>query len=100
MEVVLLVFRLPPKTPNLTVSKFCQRFYGQSVSSWGGKYRYRRRGLLDDVPHRKLLRGVVIVRRTDLPPLVAMLREFRGSVEVRTIKPTEEDLAILRGTPP
>ena len=95
-EVLLLVFRLPPKLPNVRVSQFCQRLYGQSVSSWGGKYRYRRRGVLDGIHHRKLLRGVVLVRRAEVGPVLEVLREFGASVEVRVIQPTREDLAALR----
>lgn len=96
-EVVILVFRLPPKVPNVWTSKFCQRLYGQAVSSWGGRYRYRRKGVLDGIPHRKLLRGVVIVRRSEVGPVLRVLEEFRAQVEVRVIQPTREDLAALRG---
>ncbi len=96
MEVVILVFRLPPKVPNLRVSKFCQRLYGQSVSSWGGRYRYRRKGVLDGIPHRKLLRGVVMVRRSDVSSVLEVLKEFGATVELRVIHPTREDLASLR----
>jgi hypothetical protein len=95
-EVVILVFRLPPKVPNLRVSKFCQRLYGQSVSSWGGKYRYRRTGVLDGIPHRKLLRGVVMVRRSDVGAVLEVLKEFGAVTELRVIQPTREDLARLR----
>ena len=95
LEVLLLVFRLPPKVPNVRVSQFCQRLYGQSVSSWGGKYRYRRKGLLEGVPHRKLLRGVVLVRRADAGPVIDLLKAFQAQLEVRVVQPTREDLAAL-----
>ncbi len=99
-EVVILVFRLPPKVPNVRASQFCQRLYGQSVSSWGGKYRYRRRGALDAIPHRKLLRGVVVLRRSEAGPVLSVLEEFRAVVEVRAIRPTREDLTALRKAAP
>lgn len=95
-QVVIVVFRLPPKVPNVVASRFCQRLYGQSVSSWGGKYRYRRTGILDGLPHRKLLRGVVIVHQSDLPKVREVLDEFRAYVEVRVIEPTDEDWKSLR----
>ena len=94
--VVVLVFRLPPKAPNVRASQFCQRLYGQSVSSWGGKYRYRRKGVLDGIPHRKLLRGVVLLRRSDVGPVLNVLDEFHAQVEVRVVQPTREDLAALQ----
>jgi hypothetical protein len=99
-EVVILVFRLPPKSPNVRASQFCQRLYGQSVSSWGGKYRYRRRGVLDGIPHRKLLRGVVLLRRSDAPAVVSVLEEFGAQVEVRVVQPNREDLSALRRAAP
>lgn len=98
LEVLLLVFRLPPKVPNVRASQFCQRLYGQSVSSWGGKYRYRRKGLLEGIPHRKLLRGVVLVRRVDAGPVMELLKEFQAQLEVRVVQPTHEDLAVLNST--
>jgi hypothetical protein len=99
-EVVILVFRLPPKAPNVRVSQFCQRLYGQSVSSWGGKYRYRRKGVLDGIPHRKLLRGVVLLHRSDATPVVSVLEEFGAQVEVRVVRPNPEDLIALRQAAP
>ncbi|MGI0068105.1 MAG: hypothetical protein ACREB9_06785 [Thermoplasmata archaeon] len=96
MSVVIVVFRLPPKVPNLVATKFCQRLYGQAVSSWGGKYRYRRTGVLDGIPHRKLLRGVVILRESDLAAVRQVLTEFGASVEVRVIQPTAEDRLALQ----
>lgn len=96
MDAVILVFRLPPKVPNVVATKFCQRLYGQSVSSWGGKYRYRRTGVLDGIPHRKLLRGVVLLRQSDLAPVREVLDAFGASVEVRVVQPTPEDRAVLR----
>ena len=99
-KLVLLVFRLPPKVPNVRASQFCQRLYGQSVSSWGGKYRYRRTGVLDGIPHRKLLRGVVLLRRSDVGPVLSVLEEFHAQVEVRVVEPTREDLTALRRAAP
>ncbi|EQD78972.1 hypothetical protein B1B_00439 [mine drainage metagenome] len=96
MSVVIVVFRLPPKVPNLVATRFCQRLYGQSVSSWGGKYRYRRTGVLDGIPHRKLLRGVVILRESDLSAVRGVLDEFGASVEVRVIQSTPEDRRALQ----
>jgi hypothetical protein len=96
MSVVIVVFRLPPKVPNLVATKFCQRLYGQSVSSWGGKYRYRRTGVLDGIPHRKLLRGVVVLRESDLDAVRRVLDEFQAFVEVRVIQPTPEDRLALQ----
>lgn len=96
MRVSLLIFHLPPGTPNGEVGKFVKKLYGQATSSWGGKYRYRRPGLLDRVPHRRLLRGVVIVQQRDQAEVLEFLEEWGATVEVREIRPTSEDLKVLR----
>lgn len=99
MRTSLLVFRLPPGTPNNELGRFVKEFYGQETSSWGGKYSYRRPGLLDGVAHRKLLRGVLIVRERDAGRVLEFLREWKAQVEVRSVRPNAEDTRILKRTP-
>ena len=96
MEVCILVFHLPKKMNNMDLGKFVKRFYGQETSTQKGKYRYRRKGLLDQIPHRKLLRGVIIIRKSDLETVMKLLIEWNAVVDQRIIEPTEEDLKMLR----
>ena len=96
MEVCILVFHLPKKMNNSDLGKFVKRFYGQETSTQKGKYRYRRKGLLDQIPHRKLLRGVIIIRKSDLETVMKLLIEWNAVVDQRIIEPTEEDLKILQ----
>lgn len=91
----IIVFRLPPKKKNVELSKFCQRLYGQDTSSWKGKYHYRRRGLLDEIPHRKLLRGVIIIESKNLEKVVDFLERYDATVHFREIKLSKEDREIL-----
>ena len=91
MKGNIVVFRLPPRTNNTSLSKFCQKFYGQNTSSWGGKYKYRRKGLLDEIPYHKLLRGVIIIRMEDLHRVVTFLEEYSAEIHVRTIELTPND---------
>jgi hypothetical protein len=96
MEVCILVFHLPKKMNNSDLGKFVKRFYGQETSTRNGKYRYRRRGLLDSIPHRKLLRGVIIIRKSDLEDVMKLLIQWNAVVDQRIIEPTEEDLKVLQ----
>ena len=98
MKGIIVIFRLPPKTEHKILNKFCQRLYGQNTSSWGGKYRYRRRGILDDIPHRKLLRGVVLLLPQDLEKVLIFLEAFDATVYVRQVQLENEDLKHM-GTP-
>ena len=96
MHVVILIFHLPQGMKNSDLGKFVKRFYGQETSAQKGKYRYRRKGLLDQIPHRKLLRGVIIIRESDLGTVMNLLIEWNAVVDQRIIEPTEEDLKMLQ----
>ena len=93
MNGCIVIFRLPPKTKNVELCKFVQRFYGQDTRT--GKYQYRRHGLLDDIPHRKLLRGVIIIDSKNLETVLAFLRRYNAEVHIRSIKLTVEDCQVL-----
>ena len=51
------------------------------AESHGGKYRYRRKGLLDGVPYRKLARGVIVLRENDLDVVVDFLNDFTSDIK-------------------
>ena len=48
-------------------------FYGQNTSSHGEKYQHHRRGILDDIPYRKLIRGVILIEPKDLDTVSTFL---------------------------
>ena len=52
--------------------------------------------MLDSIPHRKLLRGVIIIRKSDLEDVMKLLNEWNAVVDQRIIEPTEEDLKVLQ----
>jgi hypothetical protein len=95
MRTVILFVSLPSKTPQPVANRFVQKFYGQDATTRGGSYRYRKEGLLDKIPYRKLRRGVLILRERDLVKVTAFLNEWGARYEVRVIKPTPEDLTEL-----
>jgi len=92
MKIMLIVFYLPPNTPRTIRNKFPQKLYGQAVSSWGGKYRYRKTGFLESIRYRKFYRGVILVRDKDLDSVLNFLKGWDAIVEVREIIPIDEDL--------
>ena len=95
MRGSIIVFRLPPGTSNTGLSKFCQRFYGQDTSSWRGKYRYHRRGLLEDVPHRKIIRGVLLVKSSDVEVVRRFLVDYDATIYTWDVQLNPEDLQAL-----
>ncbi len=90
MDGVLIAFRLT-RYDRDRASELVKRLYGQRTSSHGGKYVYRRKGLLDDVPHVRLIRGVVIVRTEDAARVAALLEELRADVYARKVALTRTD---------
>ena len=95
MRAMLILFHLPPNTPRPIRNRFPQKLYGQAVSSWGGKYRYRKTGFLESIPYRKLYRGAILVRNEDIDSVLNFLKEWDAIVETREIIPLDEDLKEL-----
>jgi hypothetical protein len=91
---ILIAFRLSDYDKN-RASDLVKRLYGQETSSHGGRYRYRRTGLLEGVPHRRLIRGVIVLRVEDEKRVVRLLRELGAEVHVRRVELTAEDRNVL-----
>ncbi len=95
----IIVFRFPKKTNQKSLNRFCKKFYGQETSSHGGKYHYRRRGLLDNIPHIKPVGGIIIVSSENADKLMQFLKDYDAEFFVREIILLLEDEAILSKTP-
>ena len=93
----MILFQSPERTDQNTVIKFMQKFYGQDSSSWNGKYKYHKHGFIEDIPHRKLLRGAVILRGEDVPEVLDFLVKYSITLHVREIRLTPVDEKILGG---
>jgi len=97
MQAKLVVFQVyKNKQKNFTntlttLNRFVQKFYGQDATSHGGKYKHHRRGLLEDIPHIRLIRGVVIVREVDLEGVVDFLNQYNAELWVWDIMLSPED---------
>ena len=90
----MIAFRLAKYDKN-RASELVKQLYGQATSSHGGRYRYRRRGLLDDIPHCRVIRGVLILRARDADRVAGWLRERGAEVHAREVRLTQEDLPHL-----
>ena len=96
MKGKLIAFRVFRNTDVATTNRFCQKFYGQDTSSHSGKYRHHKKGLLEDIPHVKLIRSVIIVSTRDVVKVIRFLREFNAEVHVRDVTLTPEDRGALQ----
>ena len=91
MNGIIILFQFPEKTDHGTINKFMQKFYGQDSTSCNGKYRYHRHGFMEDIPHRKLLRGVIILMKDDRDKVLDFLGRYSLTCHVREVKLTPED---------
>ncbi len=95
MEGTLIAFRLATYDKD-RASELVKRLYGQRTSSHGGKYVYRRKGLLDEIPHVRLIRGVIIVRTEDAGRVSDFLTLCDAEVHTRAVKLSREDRYLLQ----
>jgi Holliday junction resolvase len=56
-----------------------------------GRYTYRRPGFLDEIPHVRVIRGVVLVRTEDAGKVTNFLKEFGAEVYIWTVGLRRED---------
>ena len=96
MNGSIIVFSLKKDMNPTEKNEFCHYFYGHETSSRKGKYRYHRHGLLDNIPHRKIAKSVIIIRSSDLEKVRDYVRGKVEEIHVRTIVLTEEDIKALK----
>lgn len=95
MDGTIIVFRLkPPQDPNIA-SSLVKKLYGQKTSSHRGKYHYRRKGLLDEIPSHRLIRGVIIVREEDSEQVISFLEGYDTEVFIRRVELAPDDIKVL-----
>jgi len=92
----LLLFWLPPRTPNRVHTRFRQWLYGREVETGDGKYRYRRWGALERERHVLLYTGAVILPKGAGKRIAAMLRQKGAVVLEREVVLTKDDRRRLR----
>jgi len=95
MEGNIIIFRILRNTSLKRTNQFCKKFYGQNTSTNKGKYKYRRKGFLDEIPHIRLIRGVIIVSEKYTKRIVSFLREYNAEIYDRRIVLTFQDKRLL-----
>lgn len=97
MRAVIVVFHLPEGSSISEHRALRRAVYGEDTSSHGGQYRYRRRGILDEVPHVRLYWGAVIMKREDWPRVRRVLDAKKVVHQHRAVKATAADERALAG---
>lgn len=101
MQGKLVVFRVYKNTKEgagtspTFINRFVQKFYGQDTTNHKGKYKHHRHGFMEDISHIKLIRGVIIIKTSDLEKVLNFLNDYNAEVHTRDITLTPEDEKIL-----
>lgn len=91
----IIIFRLKPPHDSNVASELVKKLYGQDTSNHKGKYHYHRKGLLEEVPAHRLIRGVLIVRKEDEERVLEFLEIYNTEVFVRRVELSQEDMTTL-----
>ena len=77
--------------------KLCRKLLGRTVKTHKGKYTHNIKGLLDDIPHIRIGRGILIINKTDEVKLSNFLKEQGvGDIFISDIVLTKEDISKLK----
>jgi len=93
MKGTLIAYRTTEKNK---ASQLSRALHGYTDYSNQGAYEYVRRGLLEEIPHVKLMNGVFIVEKETVDTFVALLKKFNAEYHVREVTLTEEDIKELQ----
>ena len=81
MITKLVCYRLgnisPVKRTNLH-----RELYGYTDNSNYGKYRYHRKGLLENIKHKKVLDCAIITDERNSKSLIKILRKYKAKISV------------------
>ncbi|MCA1820002.1 MAG: hypothetical protein LC620_08160 [Halobacteriales archaeon] len=88
----ILVYRLPEGASQTDRVKFRQRLLGATTTSWEGRYSYHREGLLERIPHRFVMPGVVLVGPDHRAAVQAFLKKWKAALLIREVALEPEDL--------
>lgn len=77
--------------------KICRELLGRTVKTHKGKYTSRVRGLLDDIPHLRVGKGILIVNKDDERLLFDFLKDRKvEDIFIREIILTKDDVNKLK----
>ena len=94
MKGLLIAYRTNGASKTAT-SRVAQKLYGQDTVSRG--YPVRRQGLLEGVPHVRLVRGVLVLRAKDAAAVIQLLERLGCEVHERRVELTPDDEGQLKG---
>lgn len=92
MNLTIVVYRQSDKSKSVQLSR---SLHGYMDSSNYGKYSYKRKGLLEEIPYLKLMNGVFILREEDSDRLVELLEKYQAEFYAGPVTKTSERGEVL-----
>lgn len=80
--------------PRSRISRFTEKVLGQDRKERGKTYR--RKGLLDSIPHWKLSRGVLVVREEDGGRVIQELKKWDLTIHVWKVQLRRGEARLLK----
>lgn len=68
-----------------------KKLNGHNDRSHGGRYRYRRKGLLDEIKHIKPNRSTIIAPKEEANRIIQLLKKYNAQITSYTIQITEKE---------
>ncbi len=95
----VVAYRLPTGSPDVDRVKFRQRLIGATTTSWGGKYQHHREGLLERIPHWRVMPGLLLLTDEGVEELDVLLREWDARLLLKQVELARDDVAHVKPRP-
>lgn len=95
----IVAFQLPARLRPADRTRFHDAFWGRTTKTWKGRYEYHRAGLMEEVAHHRLIRGVFLIRLKDVGRVRAFLQQWGAEVHIRRVHLERGDLDQLKAPP-
>jgi len=84
MKGKIISYSIAHKTPKIR-SKFNRELNGYLDVSHGGKYKYKRKGLLDSIIHKKPAKNTLVIMNEPAKIIIKLLKEFDAKINIINI---------------
>jgi len=71
---------------------FNRAIYGYTDNSNNAAYQYKRKGILSQIPHLRLLKGALVIKKEDMSKIKPILKKYKVKYSVYDIQIKESKL--------
>lgn len=71
---------------------FNREIYGYTDNSNNNSYQYKRKGILSQIPHLRLVKGAFIIKKADINKIKPVLKKYKVKYEIYNLLISESKL--------